>query len=198
MHTRRIACLLLGMWLAGGFMVFWITSRNAGSADHLLSDDPAVIVMVRSLGSSTGRALLRHQGSELNRELTEDWETAQLFIAIFFFAFLLLGTRERKSSLALAFFMLLLLLPQRFYLTPQLAALTRPMDFAPDGTAAAGNARLNMLNLIYTGTELMKWTAGLVLASILIFQKTRRSYPSGYPGKELNLVDKPNHRHVDR
>jgi hypothetical protein len=196
MHSRRFACFLLGMWLAGGFLLAWVTTQSVRSAERLFEEDAAVIVMLKTIGPTAGRALLRHQVLEQNREFIENWEYAQVFLSIFFFAFLLLGTREGKFSLALSALMVLLVLAQRFFLTPEMLYLGRPLDFALQGGSASDQARLSLVESVYIGVELVKWAAGLLLAVLLVFHKTRHT-SLGHARQELNLVDKADHGHID-
>jgi hypothetical protein len=197
MRSRRLACLLLGMWLAGGFLTAWVRSQSISSAERLFDEDPAVMVMLKTIGPTAGRALLRHQVAEQNRQLLENWEYAQIFIGIFFFAFLLLGTREGKVPLALALLMLLLVLAQRFALTPELIYRGRPLDFAAKGGPVGDRARYTLVESSYLGVELVKWAAGLVLAVMFIFRRQRRA-GLGYTRQEINLIDKADNGHVNR
>lgn len=197
MHVLRFACLLLGMWLAGGFFMSWVAAENLRSADLLVSSaDPAAMVRLDALGPGEGRALARHQVAEQNRDLFETWEFVQLFLGIFFFLVLLLGTAERKVPLGLAVFMLLLVFPQRFWLTPAMDSLGRSMDFAPAGGSPGDRAHFQMLHSTYLGMELLKWAAGMLLAAMLILRRSRRS-GSRHARQQLNLVNKPDHGHID-
>jgi len=196
MHSRRFACLLLGMWLGGGFLVAWMTTQSVRSAERLFDEDASVIVLLKTIGPTAGRAVLRHQVAEQNRDLVETWEYTQVLMGVFFFAFLLLGTPEGKFSLALALLMLLLVIAQRFLLTPELISLGRPLDFAVKGGPASDQARFVLVQSIYIVLELLKWAAGILLAVMLVFQKSRRR-GSGYPRQEINMIDKANHGHID-
>jgi len=185
------------MWLAGGFLMAWITSQDFNSADRLFDEDPAVMLMLKTIGPTAGRAVLRHQVAEQNRELYETWEYVQLFTGLFFFFFLLLGTREGKVALGLALLLLLLVVAQRFVITPELNYLGRPLDFAIKGGPAPDRARFMLVRGAYIAVEVLKGAAGLVLATVLVFRKSRRA-SSGYTRQEINMVDEPNHGHVDR
>jgi hypothetical protein len=186
------------MWLAGGFFAAWMATENFRSADRLLSaNDPAAMVRLRVLGPGEGRALVRHQVAEQNRDLFETWEFAQLFLGISFFLFLLLGTAEGKFCLGLSALMVLLVLPQRCWLTPTMDFLGRAMDFAPNGGSPADHVRFLVLHGSYITLELLKWAAGILLAAILISRKNRRSR-SGNSRQQINLVNKPDHGHIDR
>lgn len=177
--------------------MLWVTAQSASSVERHFEEDASVIVLLKTIGPTAGRALLRHQAMEENRDLVEMWEYAQIFWGVFFFAFLLLGTREGKFPLALALLMLLLVILQRFLLTPELNALGRPLDFAAKGGAAKDQGRYVLVQSISIGLELLKWAAGILLAGMLIFQKPRRRR-SGYARQEVDFVDKANHGHIDR
>jgi hypothetical protein len=185
------------MWLAGGFLVTWIESQSVDSGRRLFDEDAAVIIMLKTIGPNAGRALMMHQVREQNREISVEWEYAQLLLGLFFFAFLLLGTREGKGPLALALFMLLLVVAQRFLLTPEAITLGRSLDFAVKDGAAGDRARLGLVQSVYLAVEIVKWAAGLLLAYLLIFQKHRRSM-SRYARQEIDMVNEANHRHIDR
>jgi hypothetical protein len=176
MHSLRFACLLLGMWLAGGFFMAWVATENFHSADRLLTaSDPAAMVRLRDLGPGEGRALLRHQVAEQNRDLFETWEFVQLLLGMFFCLFLLLATPEGRDPLGLASFMLLLVLPQRLWLTPVMESLGRTMDFAPNGGSPAAHTRFLVLHGLYVGIELLKWAVGILVGVFLIIRKRKRS-----------------------
>lgn len=199
MHSRRFACFLLGLWLGGALLVAWVASQNFRTGDRLLTtDDPEAMLRLKAVGDAAeGRALIRHAASEENRDLLETWEYAQLFLGLFFFAFLLLGTGEGKISLAMALLMVLIVVIQRFALTPYITGLGRTLDFARNGGPHGEQARFSVLHGIYIGLELAKWAAAALLASILVLQRSRRS-GSGHTRKQVNVVDKANHGHIDR
>src|SRR5579863_5772905 len=90
MHTRRFACLLLGIWFAGGVFMQWISTQNYRVADRLLDQpNPAASLEFKVLGPAATRQLLRYQVAEENRYYFEAWETVQVMLGAFFFFFLL-------------------------------------------------------------------------------------------------------------
>ena len=196
MPLRRLLCFLLGMWLAGGFFIAYVATQNFRGVDRLLAQpNPAVAVEIKTLGPDAARALLRYQVSEQNRRYFETSEEAQLAVGLFFFLLVLFGSKESKFSLALALGMLLIVALQRFLLTPQIVSLGRQIDFIPPDVSSPSRSRFWVLHGAYTGVELLKWVLGLTLAAKLCFQLSPRS---GEAGQEFDLVDKANHRHVNR
>ena len=94
-----------------------------------------------------------------------------------------------------ALLMLLIVVAQRFFMTPELTWLGRNFDFIPAGTPSIDRNRFWMLHSIYTGFEILKWGLGLVLGARLIFHQERRSLDAGH---EFDVIDKANHRHINR
>jgi hypothetical protein len=194
MHHRRFACFLLGLWLGGGLLMAWIGLDASRSVDRLLAQsNPAAMLHIRALGPAETRLLLQYQASEEWRGNCATWETAQIVLGAFFFFYLLFGTLEGKFSLLLALLMLAVVLFERFLLTPELVGIGRLLDFVPD-IPSNEHSRLAAVQTGYVGAEVLKGTLGCILAARLVWQQWR----SGYAGKEIDLVNKANHRHVDR
>jgi len=195
MRSRRLACLILGLWLGGGLLMAWVTAESSRSVDRLLSQpNPLAAVETRNAGRAPITELMRYQAAELSRAYRETWEWAQLCLGAFFFFFLLFGTTQGKASLALALLLFLVVAAQRLLLTPQIAAMGRSLDFAASAASVDRN-QLRVLRYGYTLTELAKLMLGLTLAGLLTWQRSGRSLDAG---QQVNAVDKANHRHVDR
>jgi hypothetical protein len=200
MYYRRIASLLLGLWLGGGLLMAWIAIDSFRSVDRMLTaSGPVAAIQITALGPGVARSLLRYQAAEQNRSLFETWEFLQIILGVGFFFFMLLGSNEGKVSLLLLLLMLLIVVAQRLLMTPELSSLSRnfdfvPFDLTPAGVPSVGRNRFWMLHSIYTGSEILKWGLGLVLGARLIFHRERRSDA----GHEFDVIDKGNHRHVNR
>ena len=199
MHSRRLACLLLGLWLAGDLYMGWLTRQNLHSLDRLMErPNPAAFLPFRTRDlSSAAKALVHYVEAEQNRFYAESWETAQILLGMLFFFFLLFGTNEDKYTLLLVLAMLLLTLFQRFWMTPQLTSLGRVTDYSPDAPGTAERVRIHVLQSGYTVLELVKGAFGLALALRLVFSHTR-SRSDRDIRKELDLIDKANYRHINR
>jgi hypothetical protein len=198
MHSRRLACFLLGMWLSGGVFLAFITRQNLRTADELVHQpSPALLLQFKPAGLTAARTLLRHMAGEQNRLYYESWELAQLVLGTFFFFYLLFGTREDKYSLALPLLMLMVVVVQRFVLTPEVVSLGRLTDFLPEGVRSGDRIRLLVTQSAYTAAELVKGGLGLILAMRLIFadwwRPSRRNVR-----QELDLVNKANYGHINR
>src|ERR1039458_7055732 len=79
MSCRRMACLLLGLWLGAGLLMAWVATQDLGSADRLAAHpDLAAAVQLKSLGANQTLPLLRYLAAEQTRNNLETWGTVQL------------------------------------------------------------------------------------------------------------------------
>jgi hypothetical protein len=90
--------------------------------------------------------------------------------------------------------MLLLAMLQRFLVTPSLVSLGRLTDFIPATVPSVDRNKLRVIADCFIGVEAVKTAVGLVLATLLMTHKRR----SNDAWDQINLVDKPNNRHVNR
>ena len=198
MHSRRIACLLLGFWLAGGVFMAFVATENFRSVDRLLDQaNPVARLQFKSLGPANARMLMRYAAAEQNRYLFETWEIAQVILGILFFFFLLFGTREDKFSLLMALILLVIALGQRLVLTPEIVALGRTIDFIPPEVQSGARTKFLLLHRGYEAVELVKWAVEFGLATRLILARRRERSGSDIR-QELDLINKANYRHIDR
>jgi hypothetical protein len=196
MHARRMICFLLGLWLGGAALMAWVARDNRHSVERLLAQpDAAAAALLQPLGKPAAGLLLRHQVFEQNLRLYRFWGTVQLALGMAFLFFILFGSREGKLSLLLATLMLAVAAAQLLVVAPELAALGRATDFLPPDALPPERYRLR---LVLTGDKLaeaLKGLLGLALALMLI---VRRSRSSGDAGKDLDVINKANYRHVNR
>lgn len=198
MHSRRLACLVLGLWLAGSVFMAWVATETFHSVDRLLDrPHPAASLEFRTLGPQASRLLLRYAASEQNRYLFENWEIAQIILGVLFFFFLLFGTHEDKFSLMMALLMLLIALGQRLLVTPELVAIGRTIDFIPPETRSGMRTKFMLLHRGYEAVEVFKWMIGLALAGRLIVSR-RRSASAAEVRQQLAMIRKANYRPIDR
>lgn len=195
MHSRRFACFLLGIWLGCELLLGWAAMANSRSANRALAGANArAAAQLRQLGPGLGPAL-RYQAEEQTRGLLEDWGTAQVALGGFLLLFLLFATEARQDALALALLMLALSAGEWVFLTPELVTLGRRLDFVAAGAEIPERIKLARFGNIYLGIEALKWAAGLWLAGRLMLRTRARS---GYVRRQVDMVDKSNHGHVNR
>lgn len=195
MHLRRLACLLLGAWLAGSAFMSTVAVQNFHSVDRLLSHPtPEVRAAVKALGGPDGaRLVLRHQVSEQNRWYYEGWEIAQLILGIALFFLLLFGTTETKYTLVLPLLMIVCVAVSHFVLRPEITALGRMTDFT--GASAGDGHKLWMAEHASAALRFAKWVLGIALACKLLFRSRKRSVQAV---RQIDAVYKTDYGHVDR
>jgi hypothetical protein len=198
MHSRRFACLLLGMWLAGGVLVTWLVNENSRAADRLLlGSDPAATLRIKVLGPTETQMLLRYEAAELTRRELNLWQGAQIAFGVFFLFFLLFGTAESKFSLALALVLVLSVAIQRFAIWPEVVSFGRLTDFVPAGSGSGYRNRLLVMESAFFTVEIGKWVVMVVLGATLISRGRRRGRSNG-SWNQFNVIDKTDNSHIDR
>ena len=194
MRARRIACLILGLWMGAGLMMAWLAAQNVRMADQLMAlPNAAASLQFKSVGHAQSALLLRYLAAEQTRSEYEIWETVQLFLSAFFFFFLLFGTSQGKFTLGIALLLFLIVAFQRFAVTPQITGMGRALDF---GAVASRReqAQYEVLRYGYLLSEAVKCGLGLVIG-VALFWSSGRSLDSG---QEIHMIDKADHRHINR
>jgi hypothetical protein len=196
MHARRFACLILGLWLGGAIFMAWVATQNFREVDRLLDQaSPAARLELKALGPNA-RTLLRYHAAEENRWYFRAWETGQIILGTGFLLVMLFGSRENQFTLGGIVLLILIVAVQRFFLTPEITAQGRVLDFmAPDAGLPDRN-RFWVLHSAYAGVEVGKWVLMLVLGGKMIFSR-QRSGRSRDSRRELDMVNKPDYGRVN-
>jgi len=194
-HTRRIAAFFLGAWLAGSLAVMFLFVQDSHSTAALMTSPmPPAKRMIELLGADQATLLLRHAAAEQNRSVLFVWERVEILLALILGGCLFLGTQKRVFPIVLCGAMLVLVLFQHFGVGPELAYRGRETDFPPGNQQIGPVERLRALQLVYYGAGLTQLVAGGILASYLfVFRSSRRN-----TRKEINPIDHPDRRHVNR
>jgi hypothetical protein len=196
MHFRRFATFLLGAWLAGTVLLYVFAVQNASLAGQTFQSlSPVAAAQFRGVPAEQAQTLLRYAAAQQTRWFTEVWGNTQILLGTVLFLYMLFGTREGKLALALATFMLVMALGQRIVLAPEMDALGRLSDFVPPGAITGDRTKWEVMRAAYLGLDIVKWGAGLFLTAAFLFGARRGLDLSR---QNLNVVDKPNHRHVNR
>jgi hypothetical protein len=195
MRSRRIACLLLGLWMGSGLWMLWVGHANAAAADKLLlAPNDYAAAYFKSVGRAQVAPLAHYLATEQNRSLFEVWGVVQIVFGGLFFFFLLFGTHLGKFPLVVALLMLLIVVGERIAITPGMEMVGHYTDFNLDPSHKVRMAR-DVLNYGYSMAEWGKFVLGVVAAVVLIWQEKRRSVDSR---KQIDLVNKADYRHIDR
>jgi hypothetical protein len=196
MHARRFACMLLGMWLAGSILMTWLTADSFNAAPRILAEhSPDFSIRLKSLGQLEARMLLAYPVRQQAGWWMQQWGNFEIGFGVFFFLFLLLGTREGKLALGLALIPLAAAIFQRAFIVPQLLYLGGFMDFVPPNMVVAERGQLQAVRFGFLGVSAFQVFSGAILAAVLIGRQHRRS---GLTREEIDAIDKADDRHVNR
>jgi len=168
-----------------------VATQNFRSVDRLLAKPAAPAAQqVGKLGPEAARALLRYQVSEQNRWYFETWGIIETAVGVLLLLVLIFGSTETNFTLLLALLMLVVVLLQRFVMTPEIVALGRIIDFVPAAQPSAERSRFWMLHTAFTSMEVLKWGMGYFLTAKLLF---RRKQKAGDPEWEAELAERRRH-----
>jgi hypothetical protein len=195
MRSRRIACLLLGIWMGAGLWMLWVASSNAASADRLLrAPNAAADAYLKSLGQVSLLPLTHYLAEQQNRSLFETWGVVQIALGAVLFFYLLFGTRLGKFPLAVSLLMLLIVIGERIAIGPGMEMVGRYADLNSDPSHRLQVAQ-GALDYGYKMAEALKFALGAIVAVYLIWQHTRSSSDAR---KQIDVINEPNYRHIDR
>ena len=142
--------------------------------------------MADALGQPETHAALRDMASRLNQVFFVNWERAELALGIALTGALFFGVRNRLQG-GFSAGLLLLVLIQHLFVTPEMLSLSAHLDDA----ASAG--RFGTLHAVYGIMEVVKLIGALALAVILL-----PNWRRGGGAVDVQPVDYAHHGHVDR
>jgi hypothetical protein len=146
---RRIATLVIGIWLGAGVFADIAVTQNFTTVDRFLATRPA------DPDRAAERVLLRRNAGEENNFLFANWELTELVLGV---GLLIIAARTGRLPATLTVSMLAIVAAQHFFLTPEITELGRHEPVT---------AHFWMLHGIYSGIEILKLALGAVLALVL-------------------------------
>jgi len=169
------ALVIMGAWMMGSICMSVVATENFYTIDRLL-ETPAKAefdAAVQKLGGTPARDLLRYLSSELNRLYFQVWNITQLALGGLTLWLLAPPHAQRRtqssqrpqnqSALWGVIVMLAIVVLMLVYLTPQIVALGRSLDFVPRDPSPPGMQRFWVLHAAYTSLELVKLVGGGVV-----------------------------------
>jgi hypothetical protein len=172
--ARRIAAMLLGIWLGGILMISVATPAAFLSVDDLLASPSATTAKaLKLLGPVTVKELLFQQVGESNRGLFNFWGYAQLTIATLVFLLLLFFTTVRRPVLGLSLGMLLMALLMNLFLIPRIGAIGREIRAGTRVDPVEAQEKFKLLHMGFTLFELAVALLGVILAALLLRARSK-------------------------
>lgn len=189
MHLRRIACLLLGCWLAGTLVVGWIATSNFTAADTVLATTaPEIRNATARLEPGQAHMFLRYLVAVENGEYFMTWELAE-FALLAALALVLFLDRQNKRLAVFPAALLLLVAFQHFRLTREIIWLGEEMVLAGGGASARIRSQFSAMHTLYGISVLIELLVGIALAVWMsIRRRERRSRRSAMEALEPRTV----------
>jgi hypothetical protein len=162
---KPLALLLVGAWLAGSLIMFFVATQNFRTVDRILGNPGAEAAgPLGAVPAATLRPLLRHWSSELNRLYFLAWGVAQIVLGLG----VVVLVRGERVQVTLAAAMLVLVIGLLLFVTPQITEVGRALDFVSRNplppASAPVMAKFWKLHAAYTGLDSLKVLLGFVLA----------------------------------
>ena len=176
---RTLMALLLGGWLIGTVVVGAVATENFFMVDRLLNSVESSRQFLNDAAQmppGEARLMLRHLASELNRFYFQAWEWIELVLGGTLLVLAALKLKSRKLTIGFAI-MLGITLLMRFYLTPGLILVGRPLDFAPHNPPPPGLSYFGLLHATYSTLALVKLLVGIGVAVVLVRLPASSSQP---------------------
>ncbi len=144
---------------------------NFHAVERFLADPgiPAA-QLIHSAGHENIRVLLRRAAGEANGWLFEQWEWIQLVTALALLLVFIFGSRPPKIPIGLCLLMMILVLIERFALSPNIVRLGRIIEFLPAGPQMPDRVSFGVYHGAYSILEIAKLVAGFAIAGILIIR----------------------------
>ncbi len=208
MHSRRLASVILGMWLGCSVFMMVVAASNFALVDTVLkTENKQAVRQIETLTPEGARMFLRYLASEMNRYFFRLWGKAQLVTGAILFLILVFATNGNKYVLVLTLGMLGLVAVMHFGLTPAITGLGRAIDYVPAEPATPDRVEFRKLHGAFLGIEITKMSLGVLLGAWLLMdsranegsRRHRRQHRQEPEiGEQVDAVDGARHDHADR
>jgi len=199
MVARRISLLLLGVWLGTYLLAALLAADNFRSpARALRSPNYRVRAEAKRFGEPQARAFLRFHASSINRDLFERYCYAELGLGATLCLLLLFATNGNRLVLCLTSAMLLVQLVVQFAIVPRMEELSLALDLAGAAELLPERRSFGSYHAAYAVLGSVKLLLGIGLAVRLVVGGRGGRLRGGRVHNQLDLVDDPDYRHVDR
>ena len=184
---RRLAALLLGIWLGASILADIAVTQNFRAVDRFLKTpgNVSTSVALDRAGRDQTRVILRRNAGEENNWIFLNWERVEIALGGSLFLLLLFGDRPQMLSLALCLGMLLIVMAEHFLFDPMITDLGRRVDDLPPNDPEVG--KFWMLHAFYSGLDILKMLVGFGFAARLVVKRSpdkqhlAREYAVSFP-----------------
>lgn len=159
-----LAVAILSAWLAITVCMWFAATGSFGTVRRVLEGgDPQLAEATKPLTAGQTRVVLRYLTSEINRTYFHAYGWAQLVLGLALVILLLRRTPRDMTALIVTGVMVAVVVVLTFYVTPEVIAIGRRIDFVPREPAPPEMARFRLLHGAFTITDGVKLLAGLGL-----------------------------------
>jgi hypothetical protein len=171
-RSRLLAIVILSAWLTMTLCMWFAATGSFGTVRRVLQGgNPQLVETTRSLSPDQTRLVMRHAASEINRTYFRAYGWAQLALAAILLMLLLHPTPRDTAALVVVGIMAAVVAALTFYVTPEVIALGRQIDFVPRDPAPPEMSRFRMLHGAFTVLDGLKLVAGLGLLGRWLWAK---------------------------
>ena len=163
-RIHLLAVVVLSAWMAITVCMWFAAGGSFSTVKSVVEgSNPQFAAASKAMSPDQTRVVLRYLTSEINRTYFRAYGWAQLVLGGLLLGLLLRAAPRDTFNLALAGAMLVLAAVLTLYITPEIVALGRQVDFVPRDPAPPEMARFRALHGAFTGLDGAKLMAGLVL-----------------------------------
>jgi hypothetical protein len=168
---RRLAALLLGIWLGASILADIAVTQNFRAVDRFLETpgNLSTSAALNRIGRDQTRFILRRNAGEENNWIFLNWERVEIALGGSLFLLLLFGDRPQMLSRALCLGMLAIVVAQHFLLDPTITELGRRVDDLPPNDPEV--RKFWMLHGFYSGSDILKMLVGFGIAARLVAKR---------------------------
>lgn len=168
---RRLAALLLGIWLGASILADVAVTQNFQTVDRFLATPGSVSTSAALHGIPRDRMrfILRRNAAEENNWIFLNWERVQVALGGLLFLLLLFGDRPQIMLMALCAAMILTVGVEHFALTPAITELGRRVeDLAPTDP---GYKQFWTMHGLYSGLDILKMLMMVAFSARLVMKR---------------------------
>ncbi len=163
-RSRLLIVVILSAWVAMTACMWFAASGSFRTVNRVLHESNSRFAeAAKPLSPDQTRVVLRYLTSEINRTYFRAYGWAQLVLGALLLVLLLREVPRNTIDLAIAGTMLALAAVLTLYITPEIVAVGRQIDFLPREPVPPELARFRTLHAAFTGLDGAKLLAGLIM-----------------------------------
>jgi hypothetical protein len=154
----------MAIWLSGSVFIAVVAAQNFYTIDRLIAKSPDDVfrVVVETMENPPARDFLRYLSSELNRLYFQYWNLAQLPVGIIALRLISRIPGSRLATFGIVA-MLCVVLFLMVFITPQILAIGRGLDFVPRNPPPPELRTFALLHTTYSALMVVNVVLGVLI-----------------------------------